>query len=93
VWRLCRAGKVISETGSNNMRNYFMYVAKKEKAERERLAKEDEALKQYKNFTNSLSQYQKEKLKVFLGSGNERNDLEKDLRDIHEIVKGIANVS
>ena len=70
-----------------------MYVAKKEKAERERLAKEDEALKQYKNFTNSLSQYQKEKLKVFLGSGNERNDLEKDLRDIHEIVKGIANVS
>ena len=70
-----------------------MYVAKKEKAERDRLAKEDEALKQYKSFTNSLSQHQKERLKIFLGSGDERNDLEKDLRNIHEIVKGIANAN
>ena len=75
------------------MRKYFMYVAKKEKAERERLAKEDEELKLYKSFTRYLSQEQKDKLKMFLGSGSERNDLEKDLRNIHEIVKGIANVS
>jgi hypothetical protein len=66
-----------------------MYAAKKEKVERERLEKEDESLKQYKSFTNSLSQYQKDKLKMFLGSGDERNDLEKDLKNIHEIIKNL----
>jgi len=71
------------------MRKYFMYAAKKEKVERERLEKEDESLKQYKSFTNSLSQYQKDKLKMFLGSGDERNDLEKDLKNIHEIIKNL----